>query len=313
MPPRDNRPNLSPNYKTAREAVDWYRSLGQDSQTVGLSEELLHAAVLVEQKGDGIYLTNREGEVDKSQPAILDSANMYEEAARSTSQIERALQYRRRAQRIAKSISENPEATVSLRVDALMDMIDCEFANLYDQYYADLISGDDFDKSWQICHEYSLDRFMKELVLEEDRDDFSAGKFGEWFFLNTQRHIQLEQETQRDSFIRSTFSREDCATRHSQSGNFDIAVDSKANDNWRVNKKFQIKVILFGGQPQLHYDEDIQPRVIRFRKGESFDSVVGQDTEAMLAESRSMSDERITLNYASQAALQDALTRTGSI
>lgn len=311
MPPQDNKPNKEPQLKSARECVEWYRSIGQNASTFGMSERLAQAAKVIEEKGRGVFLLDENGKEDESQPAYLDAACLLLEAARSTPNIDEAKEYRLHAQKIAAGLIEKEDSPVALKIDAEMLVLDAAFANLYDAYYDERIDERQFAQDWQRVHEHSLEEFNETIALHAEDDEFAAGKFGEWFFINVHRHVQLGQETYDASFVRSSFTREDYALKQSKSSNFDIAYDTKANDTWRIKKKFQVKVAFNDQEHKLDYDSDIELRVERFKNGKLFDPIVTTDTSAMLAESRSMRDYRISLNPDHKLALADALERVG--
>lgn len=305
-----------PNHKTDRDTkdtIEWYRSLGQSNPMIGLDHELVGAAAFVEEHGDGIFLENKVGKINESQPAILDAACMFAEAARVCTDLKRAIALRQNAQRIALGILEKDNVPTALRVDAWMLAHDAEFGNLHDLLVNGKISIESFTDKWQACHESSLIKFNEELPRLNAKDDFSAGKFGEWFALNTFRHLQLEKETIDQGLFRATSTREDCAVKRPRSGNFDIAYDTRERDNWSLSHKLQIKVAFNEQEPVLDYDRDIDARVLRFNRGESFTAITRRDMAAMVVESRSLTDYGITLNKAQEAALKDAKTRVSAL
>lgn len=323
MPPRHEvSPNLEKPYKTARQAIEWYRGLGQSANLYGRSQDLAEAAKLIENSGLEPFIQNRKGEVVKEIPPLLDAACMYAEAAHATSDGETARKYRNEACRVTRELFEDEAQPMSTRVNAKAFFCDWQFADAYDRYSNNEIDYDLFFQRWTELQEYSLKSFI-ELIKNYDSnaEDVNQatrvfGKAGEWFFLNTHRHQQfvdsLKGKPEDIANIRLAYTREDAALGKTTSANFDVVLEKFNRDRWETDLKFQIKTKAGKDEVAIDCDLDVQPRTLNFPNMKVGFEIMTVDTLAMHKSMLQAFDDRISED-AIKPYVDDAFERVGLV
>lgn len=251
MPPRSDHhsPEHEPSFSTPREAVVWYRSLGQETDVqADLPDMIRGVNLIISQGADGCLAPNRH--IDP-QPFLLDAACMAVELCVNSDNKQH--DYGRHARSMLDQIINNRRWPVSARTDALMYRQDVDYSELMAAYQAHEITQDEYIESLSALTAESLQKFRDSIrqLSGSDQLGYSQGKFFEWFWLLSSQYLHVEglkssevEPASLDRIARAAYMREDRSFVDDArvSGNHDIVYEQIIDGQRQKYHRTQLKL-----------------------------------------------------------------------
>lgn len=310
MPPRfENKNNGERKFASSRDAVNWYRSFGQEEISTSEKPQLLSALrIIVENDPYGSF-SRKE---DDSQPFLLDAASMLVDVSGMSESESEKEGYLKTARGMLNTLVNSSEQPVNVRVDALKYLDDIEFKTLIGAYSSNEVSDEQINEVWNDKCIDSLNRFNKAAEQFDGNDGFQLGSFLEWFWLLGNRYMKVDRRhpelSRTATYTRAALTREDRAhygDDHRLSGNFDVAYEVHEKNKVRLVRKVQLKARNFDKKDE--YDSSIE--VIYRPSGSGEDNLMEQmlkGAQAMKRELISRKNRKISLSAEEWSAINRA-------